>query len=61
MANRVARASGLPAQLARRPFGVLRPVDAVGVYANPSKDLARLADRGLLHKLATGYYAVVPP
>lgn len=59
--NRVARASGLPPQLARRPFGVLRPVDAVDVYANPPKDLARLADRGLLHKLATGYYAVVPP
>jgi predicted transcriptional regulator of viral defense system len=61
MANRVARASGLPPQLARRPFGVLRPVDAVGVYANPSKDLARLADRGSLHKVATGFYAVVPP
>ena len=61
MTNRVARASGLPPRLARRPFGVLRPADAAGVYANSSKDLARLADRGLLHKLATGYYAVVPP
>ena len=61
MPDRVARASGLPSQLARRPFGVLRPVDAVDVYANPAKDLARLVDRGLLHKLATGYYAVVPP
>jgi predicted transcriptional regulator of viral defense system len=61
MATRVARASGLPPRLARRPFGVLRPLDAVGVYANPSKDLARLTDRGLLHKLATGYYAIVPP
>src|SRR5262245_46732293 len=61
MASRVARASGLPPRLARRPFGVLRPVDAVEVYANPAKHLARLADRGSLHKLATGYYAVVPP
>lgn len=61
IAHRVARTSGIPPQLAGRPFGVLRPVDAVGVYANPSKDLARLADRGLLHKVATGYYAVVPP
>jgi predicted transcriptional regulator of viral defense system len=60
-ANRVARVSGLPPQLARRPFGVLRPVDAVDVYANPAKDLARLVARGSLHKLATGYYAVVPP
>ena len=59
--ERVARATGLPPQLARRPFGVLRPVDAVDVYANPAKDLARLAERGSLHKLATGYYAVVPP
>jgi predicted transcriptional regulator of viral defense system len=61
MANRVARVSGLPPRLARRPFGVLRPADAVEVYANPAKDLARLADRGSLHKIATGYYAVVPP
>ncbi|MGH3948494.1 MAG: type IV toxin-antitoxin system AbiEi family antitoxin domain-containing protein [Pseudonocardiaceae bacterium] len=59
-ANRVTRASGLPPRLARCPFGVLRPADAVEVYANPAKDLARLADRGSLHKLATGYYAVVP-
>jgi hypothetical protein len=48
-------------RLARRPFGVLRPADAVEVYRNPAKDLARLVDRGLLHKVATGYYAVVPP
>jgi predicted transcriptional regulator of viral defense system len=61
MANHVARASGLPPQLVRRPFGVLRPVDAIDVYANPPKDLARLAGRGSLHKIATGYYAVVPP
>ena len=60
-ASRVERASGLPAPLARRSFGVLRPVDAAELYANPAKDLARLAQRGSLHKLATGYYAVVPP
>lgn len=39
----------------------MRPADAVDVYANPAKELARLAERGFLHKLATGYYAVVPP
>jgi hypothetical protein len=57
----VHRASGLPPQLARLPFGVLRPADAVDTYANPPMEFARLAARGSLHKLATGYYAIVPP
>lgn len=61
MTKRPARTSGLPPQLARRPFGVLRPVDASTVYARPPQEFARLASRGLLHKVATGYYAVVPP
>jgi hypothetical protein len=47
--------------MARCPFGVLRPADARGVYANPGPEFARLTRRGLLHKIATGYYAVVPP
>jgi predicted transcriptional regulator of viral defense system len=55
------RTSGLPPQLARSPFGVLRPVDAADVYARPPQEFARLAARGLLHRVATGYYAVVPP
>lgn len=55
------RASGLPPALARREFGLLRPVDASGVYARPPQEFIRLADRGLLRKVATGYYAVVPP
>lgn len=58
--RRTSRASGLPAALARRAFGVLRPADAVDVYANPPMEFARLVDRGVLHKLATGYYALVP-
>lgn len=58
---RVERASGLPAELARRTFGVLRPTDAAAVYARPRQEFARLADRGLLRKVVTGYYAVVPP
>lgn len=58
---KVERVSGLPAELARRPFGVLRPTDAAAVYARPRQEFARLADRGLLRKVATGYYAVVPP
>lgn len=61
MENRTGRASGLPPRLARRTFGVLRPADASGVYAHPPQEFARLTDRGLLHKVATGYYAIVPP
>ena len=58
---RAERASGLPAPLARTPFGVLRPVDAARVYAQPRQEFQRLTKRGVLHRLATGYYAVVPP
>jgi len=58
--NRTERASGLPPEIARRPFGVLRPLDARAVYARPGQEFQRLAERGVLHKLATGYYAVVP-
>lgn len=47
--------------LARRPFGVVRPLDAAAVYARPPQEFSCLAGRGLLHKVATGYYAVVPP
>jgi len=54
------RASGLPAPLARTLFGVLRPTDAKAVYARPRQEFQRLTDRGVLHKLATGYYATVP-
>ena len=36
-------------------------MDGRGVYASPPKEFVRLASRGLLHKVATGYYAVVPP
>jgi hypothetical protein len=50
----------LPAELARRPFRVLRPQDAAAVYAHPRPEFARLTDSGTLHKLATGYYAIVP-
>jgi predicted transcriptional regulator of viral defense system len=56
----VRRARGLPAALARVSFGVLRPLDAAAVYAHPRPEFRRLADGGVLHRLATGYYAVVP-
>lgn len=55
------KASGVPAALEQRSFAVLRPVDARDVYAGPPKEFERLSNRGALHKLATGYYAIVPP
>lgn len=58
---RIERTSGLPAALARTPFGVLRPLDAAAVYARPRQEFQRLTERGVLHRLATGYYAIVPP
>jgi len=53
-------AVGVPPQLARRGNRVLRPRDASEVYANPRKELARLARTGVARRLGTGYYALVP-
>jgi hypothetical protein len=50
----------VPPALLRRPLRVVRPRDAAGVYAHPRPEFARLARAGALHRLATGYYAVVP-
>lgn len=50
----------LPSDLARRPLRTVRPQDAAAVYAHPRAELSRLADRGVLHRLAPGYYVVVP-
>jgi predicted transcriptional regulator of viral defense system len=58
--HRRAEATGVPAALARRPLAVLRSADAAAVYAHPRPEVARLARRGLLHRLAHGFYAVVP-
>ena len=60
--NRASRRSmtGIPPELARVPFGVIRPADAASVYAHPRTQVARLVERGLLHPLASGYYALVP-
>lgn len=55
------RASGIPQALAGRAAGVLRPVDGSGVYVQPQAEFLRLEERGLLHRLATGYYVTVPP
>jgi len=39
---------------------VLRPADGTAVYAHATAEFRRLEARGLLHRLATGYYAIVP-
>lgn len=58
--HRGKHATGLPTVLARTAFGVLRPTDATDIFAHPSPEFHRLTERGVLHRLATGYYAVVP-
>lgn len=52
-------ATGLPRELARTPLRTLRPRDIQG-YTQPSVQIMRLERHGLLHRLAHGYYAVVP-
>ncbi|GAA5018581.1 type IV toxin-antitoxin system AbiEi family antitoxin domain-containing protein [Actinopolymorpha pittospori] len=39
---------------------VLRPADAASVYAHPRPEFARLERQGALHRVAPGYYAVLP-
>jgi len=54
------RNASLPAALARLPLRTVRARDAAASYAYPGPELVRLADRGLLRRVATGYYIVVP-
>ena len=59
---KTANATGLPAAITRRAVRVIRPRDATTAYSsNPSAQLARLVRRGLLLRLAHGYFAIVPP
>lgn len=53
-------APGVPLALARRPLRTVRPADAVDVYAQPRQQLARLERGGVLHRVANGYYVLVP-
>jgi hypothetical protein len=53
-------AAGLPPSLAKGGVRIIRPRDAAEVYAQPWPEFKRLADLGVLRKLATGYYAIVP-
>lgn len=50
----------IPAALAQVPLKTIRPRDAAAVYTHPRTQLVRLAEHGLLHRLADGYYVVVP-
>ena len=52
---------GLPPALARLPVRVLTTRDAAEVYAEPRPQLHRLAEKGVLQRLAPGLFAVVPP
>lgn len=54
------RSTPIPATLAQAPLRTIRPRDAGAVYAHPRSQLVRLANHGLLHRLADGYYVVVP-
>jgi predicted transcriptional regulator of viral defense system len=54
------RSTPLPAPLARAPMKTIRPRDAETIYAHPRAQLVRLSERGLLHRVADGYYVVVP-
>ncbi|CAN5642318.1 hypothetical protein BH11ACT6_BH11ACT6_16110 [soil metagenome] len=51
--------TAVPASLAAHPLGTFRPVQAKSAYAHPGAEVARLHERGLLHRLANGYYVVV--
>jgi predicted transcriptional regulator of viral defense system len=54
------RSTPLPPGLARAPMKTVRPRDAEAIYAHPRAQLVRLSERGLLHRVADGYYVVVP-
>ncbi len=55
------RSTVLPSELWRSPLRTLRPQDLAGIYAQPRPEIARLVDRGVLHRVAHGYYIIVPP
>ncbi|MGA4788883.1 type IV toxin-antitoxin system AbiEi family antitoxin domain-containing protein [Nocardia sp. AB354] len=55
------RSPVLPSELWRAPLRTLRPQDLTGIYAQPRPEIARLVDRGVLHRVAHGYYIIVPP
>ena len=55
------RSTVLPSELWRAPLRTLRPQDLADIYAQPRPEIARLVDRGVLHRVAHGYYIIVAP
>ncbi|MGW5314681.1 type IV toxin-antitoxin system AbiEi family antitoxin domain-containing protein [Nocardia thailandica] len=55
------RSTVLPGELWRAPLRTLRPQDLADIYAQPRPEIARLVDRGVLHRVAHGYYVIVAP
>lgn len=54
------RSTAVPAGLVASPLRTFRTGQANRTYAHPGPEVARLHERGLLHRLADGYYVVVP-
>jgi len=54
------RETGVPAVLARAPMRAARPQDMRGRWAQPAKEFTRLRHRGVVRRLAHGYY-IAPP
>lgn len=54
------RSVGLHPRLLARGRRVLRPQDAGELYANPRAEFRRMEGTGVLRRITTGYYAVVP-
>lgn len=50
----------LRALVATRGDRIVRPRDAAHIYRTPTAEFARLADQGVLDRVATGYWALVP-
>jgi len=46
--------------VATRGNRIVRPRDAAHIYRTPTAEFARLADQGVLARVATGYWALVP-
>ncbi|MEC3913431.1 type IV toxin-antitoxin system AbiEi family antitoxin domain-containing protein [Nocardia sp. CDC160] len=55
------RSTLLPSELWRTPLRTVRPQDLADIYAQPRPEVARLVDQGVLHRVAHGYYIIVPP
>lgn len=58
--SRKQRRGGVPVEFAQAPMRTVRTADAAAVYAHPAAQMARLERLGLIRRVATGYYVVVP-